>query len=123
MFKKIKNRKGFTLIELIVVIAILAVLAAIIIPTVSSNIARANEARDLANARSVYAQVAIDVISNPPGAGSYAATGEPTGVECRYSVAAGGNITGFECETPTGFHNLVGGQVVKATITAFTITP
>jgi type IV pilus assembly protein PilA len=59
MFKKIKNRKGFTLIELIVVIAILAVLAAIIIPTVANNIARAEDARDLANARSTLCSITL----------------------------------------------------------------
>ncbi|MCD8574917.1 MAG: type II secretion system GspH family protein [Erysipelotrichaceae bacterium] len=125
MFKKIKNRKGFTLIELIVVIAILAVLAAIIIPTVSSSIQRANEARDLANSRSIYAQVAIDVLSNETGAGSYNANGEPAGVECRYTVSTGGTISAFECNTPTGFYVATLGQVdgPSTTVTAFTINP
>ena len=62
MFKKIKNKKGFTLIELIVVIAILAVLAAIIIPTVASNIERANNARDLANTRSSFASYTVQLL-------------------------------------------------------------
>lgn len=125
MFKKIKNRKGFTLIELIVVIAILAVLAAIIIPTVSNSITRANEARDLANARSIYAQVAIDVLANETAAGSYAVTGEPAGVECRYTVATGGSsISAFECNTPTGFYVSTAGQIdgPGATGTTWTIT-
>jgi prepilin-type N-terminal cleavage/methylation domain-containing protein len=45
------NKKGFTLIELIVVIAILSVLAAVIIPIVSSNVERANESADMAHVR------------------------------------------------------------------------
>lgn len=63
MLKKIKNKKGFTLIELIVVIAILAVLAAIIIPTIASNIQRANDSRDLANSRSALATYTVEVLS------------------------------------------------------------
>lgn len=36
MFKKLKNKKGFTLIEIIVVIVILAVLMAVAVPSVMS---------------------------------------------------------------------------------------
>lgn len=51
MFKK--NDKGFTLIEMLVVIAIIAVLVAIIIPTVTSATNKAAAATDAANLRSV----------------------------------------------------------------------
>ena len=54
MFKFMrKNKKGFTLIELIVVIAILAILAAIAIPTFTGITAEANKKVDLANARNI----------------------------------------------------------------------
>jgi type IV pilus assembly protein PilA len=52
--KKILTKKGFTLIELIVVIAILAILAAILIPSLTNYLERANDARDQANARAYY---------------------------------------------------------------------
>ena len=41
-----KNNKGFSLVELIVVIAIMAILAAVAIPTFASFITKANEASD-----------------------------------------------------------------------------
>ena len=47
------SRKGFTLIEMLVVIAIIAVLVAIIVPTVSSATTRAKAATDAANLRSI----------------------------------------------------------------------
>ncbi len=57
--KKILTKKGFTLIELIVVIAILAILAAILIPSITNYISEAEDARDLANARSHYSELVL----------------------------------------------------------------
>jgi len=56
------NKKGFTLIELIVVIAILAILAAILIPAVTGYIAKAQDAANKANCRAVYAEVSLQVL-------------------------------------------------------------
>lgn len=51
MFGK-NNKKGFTLIEMLVVIAIIAVLVAIIIPVVGDSTTKARAAADAANLRS-----------------------------------------------------------------------
>lgn len=58
-----KNKKGFTLAELLVVVAIIAVLVAIAIPVFSSQLEKAREATDLANIRSAYAEVATAVVT------------------------------------------------------------
>ena len=67
--KKKLNKKGFTLIELIVVIAILAILALVLVPSISNYVTEANKSKDLANVRSVYTQltadVAMGVVTNP----------------------------------------------------------
>lgn len=57
------NKKGFTLIEMLVVIAIIAVLVAIIIPTVSSATNKAGAAANAANLRAVYAELQTDILS------------------------------------------------------------
>ncbi|MGB7594287.1 MAG: prepilin-type N-terminal cleavage/methylation domain-containing protein [Erysipelotrichaceae bacterium] len=55
------NKKGFTLIELIVVIAILAILAMILIPSLTGYIAKATNAKNAANCRSLYTQYQLDL--------------------------------------------------------------
>lgn len=52
-----RNKKGFTLIEMLVVIAIIAVLVSVIIPTVTSATTKAEAAVDAANLRSVMGQL------------------------------------------------------------------
>ncbi|AGK98209.1 prepilin-type N-terminal cleavage/methylation domain-containing protein [Clostridium pasteurianum] len=48
-----KKKKGFTLVELIAVIAILAILAAIIVPRVANYTTSANNAKRLADAKTI----------------------------------------------------------------------
>ena len=61
--KKLTNKKGFTLIEMLVVIAIIAVLVAIIIPVVSSATVKAAAATDAANLRSFKAEITTAYLS------------------------------------------------------------
>lgn len=45
------NKKGFTIVELVIVIAVIAILAAVLIPTFNSVINKANESAALQEAR------------------------------------------------------------------------
>ena len=47
-----KNRKGFTIVELVIVIAVIAILAAVLIPTFSGVVQKANESGALQEATS-----------------------------------------------------------------------
>ena len=63
MQKVRKNKKGFTLAELLVVVAIIAVLVAISIPVFGNALGKANHAVDLANVRAAYAEAVIDAMT------------------------------------------------------------
>ena len=62
MFKKLKNKKGFTLVELIVVLVILAILAALLIPALTGYIDKARNKQIIAETRSAVmaAQTLVD---------------------------------------------------------------
>ena len=57
MMKRLQEKKGFTLAELLIVVAIIAVLVAIAIPIFSAQLEKSREATDVANVRSAYAEV------------------------------------------------------------------
>ena len=52
MTEKFQNKKGFTLVEMLIVVAIIAILIAIAIPIISATLERAREAVDDGNWRS-----------------------------------------------------------------------
>ena len=104
------NKKGFTLIEMLVVIAIIAVLVAIIIPTVSSATVKASAAADAANLRSLIAEASTDYLAghdDDTGLVSYKVEGnvfavregapapksKMAGIEKKATIALGSNGT------------------------------
>ena len=52
---KFQNKKGFTLVEMLIVVAIIAILIAVSIPLVSTSLEKARQAVDDANERSALA--------------------------------------------------------------------
>lgn len=56
-----KNKKGFTLIEIIVVLVILGILMAIAVPSVMKYIDEADNAKYLAEARAVYTSADVEI--------------------------------------------------------------
>lgn len=63
MLKKLNNKKGFTLMEMLIVVAIIAVLVAVAIPTFNSALNKAKAGTDLANIRSGYAAAQLEAIT------------------------------------------------------------
>lgn len=70
MFKKLKDKKGFTLVELIVVLVILAILAALLIPALTGYIDKANKEKVVAETRMVVMAVQTEASEAYGAAGS-----------------------------------------------------
>ena len=49
-----KKKKAFTIVELVIVIAVIAILAAVLIPTFSNIVDKANDSSALQNGRNMY---------------------------------------------------------------------
>lgn len=61
MFAKVKSKKGFTLVELIVVLVILAILAALLVPALTGYIDKAKEKKIVAETRMVVMAVQTEL--------------------------------------------------------------
>lgn len=54
MNKNKKNRKGFTIVELVIVIAVIGILATVLVPTFGDIIQKAKDSSSLQKARNIY---------------------------------------------------------------------
>ena len=55
------NKKGFTIVELVIVIAVVAILAAVLIPTFASLVKKANASKDVQTVRDLNTAIAVYV--------------------------------------------------------------
>ncbi|PKN05157.1 MAG: pilus assembly protein [Deltaproteobacteria bacterium HGW-Deltaproteobacteria-9] len=103
VFRKKRGQKGFTLIELMIVIAIIGILAAIAIPQFQAYRARGYSASMISDAKSGHTAVAAWMADNPglvpagevivgPAAGVIYSSMRAT-VGNTATVAAGGDVT------------------------------
>ena len=58
------NKKGFTLVELVIVIAVIAILAAVLIPTFTSVIGRANQSAALQKIKAIVDEEYIEYVAD-----------------------------------------------------------
>ena len=63
-----KTKKGFTIVELVIVIAVIAILAAVLIPNLSRLVNKANESKAMQEAKNAYeAYLITDVTDEENG--------------------------------------------------------
>ena len=70
------NKKGFTIVELVIVVAVIAILAAVLIPTFSGIIRKANESKDTQLIKNLNTALAADVDGDKTIVGALAAAAE-----------------------------------------------
>lgn len=90
MFEKIhnlKNKKGFTLVELIVVLVILAILAALLIPALTGYIDKANKEKIISETRMVVMAAQTEAASQYASLTSNAATTTAAAIAAKLNTA------------------------------------
>lgn len=63
IIQKLKEKKGFTLVELIVVLVILAILAALLIPSLTGYIDKANEQKLISETRMIAQAIQVESVT------------------------------------------------------------
>lgn len=116
--KKVKNKKGFTLIELIIVIVIIAILAAIAIPALMNYIGKAKQSQVEGEAATVKSAVAAAYAASSAGiiSGTYEqAVNEHLGDNfspAAITTAPNGTVQAKKSEVTYGFTVSNGGVTV-----------
>lgn len=92
MFKKFK--KAFTITELVIVIAVIAILAAVLIPTFSTVIGKANESAAMQECRSEWTNLSVEVMTDETAGKDYLFSIEKGGKTYYFAVIGGVFDTG-----------------------------
>lgn len=96
MIKKFK--KAFTITELVIVIAVIAILAAVLIPTFSTVISKANESAAMQECRNEWTEKSVDIIGNETVGDDYLFEYK-NGKDTYYYIVVDGNFNATKLTT------------------------
>jgi type IV pilus assembly protein PilA len=96
------SKKGFTLVELIIVIVIIAILIAALLPAIMGAIERANRAADQADARTIFTGASVVALDDD---------GSVVNPIVIFESAAGPDDTSLESVITGGFRNMQSGMI------------
>jgi len=116
MLEKIKGNKGFTLIELMIVVAIVGILAAIAIPNFLNYQAKAQQSEAKVNLGAIFTNMVAYSAENTTGAGGYTAAtlgniGFTTSGATRYSYSIGSIAATTFLAAATGNSGRINGDI------------
>ena len=98
------NKKGFTIVELVIVIAVIAILAAVMIPTFSNVVSKAQTSAAIQQAKNDYTTYASNVDYKN---GETAATAGYIKVDDVYVQVANGTLASVTQAEPTADYILI----------------
>ncbi|MCI6972155.1 MAG: type II secretion system GspH family protein [Eubacterium sp.] len=115
------KKRGFTIVELVIVIAVIAILASALIPTFSGVVKKAKEFADLQNARNAWLEyVANQVTSSGDGVPADLDEGKITKIKSGNGTFYADGMTFLGAEQPEGSTVAYECTVTKGKITART---
>lgn len=89
--RRMKNKKGFTLVEILVVLAIMAILVAVAVPSIMGAVGDAQEKTSMSNARAAYIAYELKKSTSTTVTNSdiksYFGTEAPEGLACGYDAS------------------------------------
>ena len=126
------KKRGFTIVELVIVIAVIAILASVLIPTFSNIVTNAKEPAAMQNARSAWTAYLVDLADGGNALPDKDVNGCIESGDYHFEIKAG-TFTGAECKNGTAHdcYTIVNGKINvgedgKAVITpthTYTATP
>lgn len=125
------KKRGFTIVELVIVVAVIAILASVLVPTFTNVVTKAKESAAMQNARSAWTAYLADEAFNgkdlPADDGCIEVKSDDNKTTYHFEVKAG-VFTGKKCPTNTAtahkIYTIADGKIVAPqTTTTHTATP
>ena len=119
------KKRGFTIVELVIVVAVIAILASVLVPTFTNVVTKAKESAAMQNARSAWTAYLVDVADTGNATPNKTVngcikvtTGETGNTTDYYFEIKAGTFTGKDCseQTHTSPYTIENGKIKAPTV-------